>query len=82
MILVDIYVPSVDQTFDFELDENAYISAVLIEVTGMLAKKTGSEKTGDAGAFILYNAEKGQPLPEDRTLSESGIRDGSRLILV
>lgn len=82
MILVDIYVPSVDQTFDFELDENADIRSVLIEVTGMLARKTGSEKAGDAAAFILYNADKGQPMADDRTLHESGIRDGDRLILV
>ncbi|MBR0308417.1 MAG: EsaB/YukD family protein [Mogibacterium sp.] len=82
MILVDIYVPAVDQTFDFMLDENADLSAVLLEVTEMTAKKTGSERPSDPGAFALYDTDREQPLSEEKTLFESGIRDGDRLILV
>ena len=82
MILVEIYSPAVDQTFDFELDEDADIGSVLIEVTGMIAKKTGSEKPVDASAFILYCKGREQPLPEGRTLYECGIRDGYTLVVV
>lgn len=82
MILVDIYSPAVDQTFDFMLDENADFASVMLEVTEMIAKKTGSEKPGSARDYALYNADKEQPLSEGKTLFESGIRDGDRLILV
>lgn len=82
MILVDIYVPAVDQSFDFMLDENADLSAVVLEVTEMIAKKTGSERPEDPGAFAFYDPEREHPLSDEKSLYESGIRDGDRLILV
>ena len=82
MILVDIYAPVVDQSYDFMLDENADLSAILLEVTEIIAKKTGSRRPADPGDFVLYDASKGTPLSVSRTLFESGIRDGDRLILV
>ncbi len=82
MILVDIYAPVVDQTYDFLLDENADLSSVMLEVTEMIAKKTGSDRPSDAEDFILYNAERGTPISSASTLYESGVRDGDRLILV
>ena len=82
MILVDIYVPAVDETYDFMLDENADLSAVLLEVTGMVAKKTRSVPPANIGEFILFFADRATPLPLNRTLYENGVRDGDRLILV
>ena len=40
MILVDIYVPSMDETYDFQLDENAEIEKIILEVVGIISKKT------------------------------------------
>lgn len=82
MILVDIYSPAVDQTYDFMLDENASLNAVMLEITEMIAKKTGSDVPTDAGAFILYHVERGVPMQTDKTLFENGVRDGDRLLLV
>lgn len=82
MILVDIYTPAVDQTYDFMLDENSPVDAVMLEITEMLAKKTGSDLPPNSGAFILYNAGRAVPVQADRTLFENGVRDGDRLILV
>ena len=39
MILVDIYVPSVEQTYDFNIDENAPVSSVIEEVAAMVSQK-------------------------------------------
>lgn len=82
MILVDIYAPAVDRTYDFMLDENADLNAVMLEVSEMIARKTGSERPSDAEDFLLYLAETGTPLPPGKTLFENGVRDGDRLILV
>ena len=82
MILVDIYTPAVDQTYDFMLDENADLDVIILEVTEMIARKTKSElRTGDDG-FVLYYTDRKIPLSSDRTLYESGVRDADRLILV
>lgn len=82
MILVDIYIPAVDQTYDFLLDENASLYAVMMEITEMIAKKTGSDLPLDPEDFILYHAERCMPVQADRTLYENDVRDGDRLILV
>lgn len=82
MILVDIYAPAVDKTFDFKLDENAEVSLILGEVTAMIAKKTGSESPGSADDFLIYKSGREQPLSVDLSLFENGIRDGDRLIIV
>ena len=82
MILVDIYSPAVDETYDFMLDENASLNAVMLEITEMIAKKTGSDIPPDTEAFILYHAGKAMPVQADRTLFENGVRDGDRLVLV
>ena len=82
MILTDIYAVAVDQTFDFRLDENAELSAVLLEVTEMIARKTGSESPENARDFMLYLVGRETPLPLNKTLYECGVKDGDKLILV
>ena len=82
MIMVDIYMPAIDESYDFMIDENADLDVVILEVSEMIARKTKSEiKPGEDG-FVLYDVEKKAPLSTDRTLYESGVRDGDRLILV
>jgi hypothetical protein len=82
MIMVDIYMPALDESFDFMLDENADLEVVILEVTEMIARRTKSElKPGDDG-FVLYYTDKRMPLSADKTLYESGVRDADRLILV
>ena len=82
MILVDIYVPSVDKTYDFMLDENAVLSSVMIEISEMLTRKTGSDRHPAYKDFVLYYADRELPLSLDKSLFESGVSDGDRLILV
>jgi hypothetical protein len=82
MIMVDIYMPALDQSYDFMLDENAVLSNIVLEVSEMIAKTTKSRLTDENNGFVLYHPEKGAPLSESRTLYESGVRDGDRLILV
>ena len=82
MIMVDIYMPAVDQSYDFLLDENAELNTVILEITEMIARKTKSDLTGSDEDFVLYYVDKKAPLPLAKTLYESGVRDGDRLILV
>ena len=82
MILVDIYVPAMDKSYDFMLDENVNVSALTTEITEMLAKKTGSDRCADRNEFVLYHVNREAPIPAGKSLYESGVRDGDRLILV
>ena len=82
MIMVDIYMPAIDESFDFMLDENADLDVIILEVTEMIARKTRSELTSGEDGFVLYFKDKKVPLSPDKTLYESGVRDADQLILV
>lgn len=82
MILVEVYVPAVDEKFDFELDENARIYQIVGELCEMLDKKVKSPVSSKSGEFMLCSMDKNVILPGENTLSQSEIRDGSKLLLV
>lgn len=82
MVLVDIFVPSVAQTYNFSLNEAVEISAIINEITGMIAQK---EQTGLAGRqedLNLYNVKEQRILPRGNTLSDCNVIPGSYLMLV
>lgn len=82
MILVDVYIPSVDQTYDFMLDENTDVTKVILEILEMVAKKVQNGVPTQAEEFSLYHMSKKSVLKRGRTLAASGVRDGSKLLLV
>jgi hypothetical protein len=82
MITVDVYVPSVDETFDMQLDENVEIKRIIGEIVELVAGKTKSDQVPDPEQFSLYVAEHQIELYREATLSGSGIRDGNQLLLV
>lgn len=81
MILVDVYVPSVDDKYDFMLDDNTLIKEVISELSEIIAKKMKSEipKSED---FLLYDVNSGQKLDSSQTLFECGINNGRKLMLI
>lgn len=82
MILVDIYFPALDETYDFMLDENTEIEKVILELIEMISKKVHSGQVEHMEEFLLYHIESKKALEKHRTLYASGVRDGSRLMLV
>lgn len=82
MILVDIYVPSVDNTYDFRLDEEAYVYAIVEEVGELIGQKEHSQAAGDMENLMLCAVKDKRILPKDSTLAECGVRTGDSLLLV
>ena len=82
MILVDVYVPSLDETFDFQLDENTPIRQITDEIGEMLGKKVRVPVQPDRQRFMLCSYDSGSILSGEHTLRKCGIRNGSRLLLV
>ena len=81
MIIIDIFVPAVDRTYNFSLNESVNIGSILSEVTEMIEQKERVHITGNKAELQLYNKEKKCPLPEDNTLNECLIKTGDSLIL-
>lgn len=82
MILVDVYLPSIDDSYDFMLDENVAVEKVIAEISEMVSKKVKSPMLENTGDFMMCSMDKDKILDGNRTLHENGIRDGNRLMLV
>lgn len=82
MILVDVYVPSVDREYDFGLDEKAKISGIIEEVASLVSQKEQCDLKGSLDGLLLCSMQDRAILPKDRTLEQCRIRNGNRLMLV
>lgn len=82
MILVDVTVPSVEKTYDFNLDENAQISSVIEEIAGMICQMEHCSMIGKKDELLLCRYEEQVVLDKHSTLKECGIINGKKLLLV
>ncbi|HCT91643.1 MAG TPA: hypothetical protein DF613_09750 [Lachnospiraceae bacterium] len=82
MILVEVYVPAVDERFDFELDENAKISRIVGDLCEILSKKMKNPLPDKTDSFMLCSLDQNTTLPDQSTLCQCRIGDGGRLLLV
>ena len=80
MIIVDVFIPLPDTTFDFEAPPECTVGEFTEGVLRILCDIYHSESI-DPGEFVLFSAEHGLPLPPDRSLESCGIHSGSRLII-
>lgn len=81
MVLVDVYIPAVEQTFDFRLEESCCPEVIIGEICEMVEQREQMLSDGQE-RFLLFDASLRRMLPFDQTLSESGVTDGHLLILV
>lgn len=82
MILVDVYIPSVDQTYDFNIDENVTVASVIEEIASMVSQKEQCILRGDPVSLVLCSPALLTLLPPEKTLKQCGIDTGHPLILV
>lgn len=82
MILVDVYVPALDKTYDFQLDENVRIDELTAEIAEMLLRERRLGENKNVDEFILCSMDNQVILNDETTLSENGITNGGKLMLV
>lgn len=82
MVLVDVYVPSVEKTYDFQLNETIAVDTLIEEISEMIGQKEHSEIKGDVSELVLCNMSTREVLNKNMTLAEQGIITGNSLILV
>lgn len=82
MILIEIYVASLGESFDFRVDETAKIIQVVGEISEMLTEtyRTGLNKPISEWMLCSYDSKK--ILDNNQTLWENNITNGTRLLLV
>ena len=82
MILVEVYVAAMDETYDFMLDEHAGIGQIIGELSEMLSKKVKYPIPDKGTPFMLCSMDQKEILPEEKTLAGCKIKDGHKLLLV
>lgn len=82
MVNVDVYVPSLDEVLDFELDESVPVSQLLSEMTEILAKRAKEDADVGRKGFLLCIPQERRTLPAHLTLQMCGVKNGDRLMLV
>lgn len=82
MILVDVYVPSIGNTYDFQLDEGVPIGSLIEEISEMIGQKEHCRIVGDCAKLMLCSPKNRMILPKDVSLSSCCMATGDSLILV
>lgn len=81
MITVDVYVPYLNASYDFSLDETAPIETVVEEVTSLVCLKEHWPAPSQTNRLGLYGPARKRCLLYSHSLSRAGIHSGQRLIL-
>lgn len=81
MIQVDIYVPFLDRSYDFHLDDQLPVSTVIEEAASMICQRERWPAPRRAGTLTLSVPQLGRTLSGGETLYQAGVQTGSRLIL-
>lgn len=82
MILVDIDVPSVDNSYDFQLDEDSSVYNIIGEISELISQKEHCNIKGNMDALMLCTRKDNRILSINSTLRECGVQTGDSLILV
>ena len=82
MIIVDIIVESLDNTFDFKLDDDVVISKIIEDICEVLSQKEKCKPAIHTETLILCKYSSGYILPQNMTLRDCGIVSGDKLMLV
>lgn len=81
MIAVDVYVPYLGSTYDFNLDERSPISSLINEITSMICMKERWLMPATTGELALFSPTQMRMLSYADSLYQEGIKPGQSLIL-
>ena len=81
MIFVDVFAPLLNKSYDFCLDENTTVGAVLDEICGMICQKEHWPEVTSPRKMVLCCTQLGKILPVHKTLWNCGVQTGYRLVL-
>lgn len=82
MIIAEVFIPSLDKSYDFKLNGDVIVSVLIEEISSVICQKEQCEITGDKNNLMLFKEEGKQILSMGLSLYENGIKTGDKLILV
>lgn len=82
MINVDVYVPAMDQTYNFNLDEESNITFLIDEIVELICKKEHSLLDGMKQQLLMGSVDRKINFSPQCCLRNYSIKNGDTLILV
>lgn len=82
MILVDVVFPELNQTIDFQVDENIRSWEILEEIAAMAAQSSGKTFSILEQNVMLYSVDRCCQIDLSRSLKSNGIHSGDRLLVI
>ena len=82
MIMIQVYSPAVDLSYDFQIDETSNIGDSIRGMVRMISRQAGSDFDNDISDVSLYETDRKCELDKGRAFAEYGIRSGAMLILI
>lgn len=80
MIMIDVMVPPIDESFDFEVDEKTMLSDLRKEIEDLISAK--KKLVFGTELRELFSFRKGGFLKGNMSLQDHGLQNGDRLILI
>lgn len=80
-VITEIRIGITGRVCDFVLPAHVAVSKLVTDLVA-LTEQAFPEVQVDRQAPMLLDVERQRPLPGELTLAQSGVRDGSRLMLV
>lgn len=82
MILVDVFVPMLDQYYDFKLDETASIGVLADEMLAILCQWEGYDQENLTETAMICDLKSNRILNPMTSLRDNGVESGDQLLLV
>lgn len=82
MLHVDVYVPALDVSYEFSLNEHAKVSMLIDEMTHIISQKEQKVWEGNVEELLLCSLSSARPLPMEQSLYQCKVCPGSRLLLL
>lgn len=82
MINVDIFIPSMDRTYNFNLDEESKIRFLIDEIAELICKKEHVLFAGEKENFLMGSLDRKMYFNSKYSLKEYSIKNGDTLIFI
>lgn len=80
-VLVEIYIPVMEKSYDFFIPLQSQMSDVLDLIKKGITELTGGDYISDENTFVCHR-ESGAIININKSVLELGIKNGSRLMLI
>ncbi len=81
MVMVDVYVPYLNSSYDFSLDETATISSLINEIAALICLKEHWPVPATTDKLSLFLPAQKRMLAPSSSLIREDVTSGQRLVL-